>query len=163
MGVPRARCIVVATEDDLANLETALNARALNPSLRVVLRLFDPDLARRVERAFGISISRSVSALAAPAFAAAAMGPYATATIPAGNRLLVLAERRIDVGSRAEGETLAELERRTRSRILVVKENGRLAWRPPGDSRLVAGQELVVVTTRRGLSEVVARTQAKAV
>ena len=74
LNVGQAKSLVIATDDDAANLETALNARAINPKLRVVLRLFDADLAARVERAFNIHISRSVSALAAPSFAAAAVG-----------------------------------------------------------------------------------------
>ena len=72
LQVQRARSVVVVTSSDIVNLETALNVQALKPEARVVLRLFDPDLAARVERAFGIHISRSPSALAAPAFAAAA-------------------------------------------------------------------------------------------
>ena len=78
VDVAHCRCVVVATSDDAANLETALEARALRPDLRVVLRLFDPDLAERAERAFGIHRSLSVSALAAPAFALAASGATCT-------------------------------------------------------------------------------------
>ena len=66
LHVGRARSVVVVTSSDIVNLETALNIQALNPDIRVVQRLFDPDLAARVERAFGFHISRSPSALAAP-------------------------------------------------------------------------------------------------
>src|SRR5262249_37621131 len=71
LSLESARCLLVLTGDDLANLETALSARALNPTLRVVVRLFDAELAARVERFFGVDISRSVHALAASEFAAA--------------------------------------------------------------------------------------------
>ena len=37
------------------------------------MRMFDPELARRVEKGFGIHTAFSVSALAAPIFAAASM------------------------------------------------------------------------------------------
>src|SRR4029453_17229771 len=74
LQVQRARSVVVVTSSDIVNLETALNVQALKPEARVVLRLFDPDLAARVERAFGIHISRSPSALAPPAFPAAPPG-----------------------------------------------------------------------------------------
>ena len=69
-----ARALVAATSDDLVNLSTALNARAMRPDLRVVVRLFDPEFAMRVQHGFGIRFTRSVSHLAAPAFAAAAIG-----------------------------------------------------------------------------------------
>jgi TrkA-N domain len=65
LRIPKARVVLAVTDDDLANLETALNARALNPSLRVVMRLFSHDRAERDDRTLSIAISRSVSALAA--------------------------------------------------------------------------------------------------
>ena len=66
-----ARALIVMTGDEVANLQCALLARERVPDLRVVLRLSDHDLAARVERAAGIHLSRGVSSLAAPAFAAA--------------------------------------------------------------------------------------------
>jgi len=68
-----ARAIVAATNDDLVNLSVALNARKARPDLRVVVRLYDPEFATRVQRGFRIRFTRSVSHLAAPAFAAAAV------------------------------------------------------------------------------------------
>ncbi len=76
----RARALVSTTSDDLVNLSTALNGRAVRPDLRVVVRLFDPDFALRVQRGFHIRFTRSVSALAAPAFAAAATRSEVVAT-----------------------------------------------------------------------------------
>src|SRR5439155_2822752 len=63
--IDEARCLLVTTEDDLANLEIALNARSLNSELWIVVRLRDPDLAARVQRAIGHGVSRSTAALAA--------------------------------------------------------------------------------------------------
>ena len=72
-GVPLARAVILATSDDLANLDTALTARDLNPNARVVLRLFDESLAAKVEGAFAMP-AISTSHVAAPAFIAAATG-----------------------------------------------------------------------------------------
>ena len=69
-----------------------------------------PDLAARVERAFGIHISRSPSALAAPAFAAAAAGEHVLATIAVGAEVLAVARLQVEPGCQAEGRTVAELE-----------------------------------------------------
>lgn len=68
-----ARCLLACTNHDSVNIEAAVNGRGLNPDLRVVLRVFDPDFAARLERAFGVPLSKSVSQIAAPAFAAAAL------------------------------------------------------------------------------------------
>jgi voltage-gated potassium channel Kch len=51
-GITRARSIVLATDNDIANLEVALDARRLNPTIRVVLRLFDPNMAEKVREGF---------------------------------------------------------------------------------------------------------------
>ncbi len=157
--VGQARCLVVATDDDVANLETALNASALNPGLRIVLRLFHPDFAARVERTFDIHISRSPSALAAPAFAAAAEGERVIGTVPLDVEALIFARTCLESGSGAEGETVAGLEESTEARVLLLADDGRECWLPPKESVLVAGQELVVVATRKGLTQVLERTE----
>jgi Trk K+ transport system NAD-binding subunit len=159
LHVGQARSLVVVTSSDVVNLETALNANELNPDLRVVLRLFDPDLAARVERAFGIYISRSPSALAAPAFAAAAEGERVIATISVGIPVLLVARVQVDAGCKAEGGTIAELESATRSRTLLLTSDDGPSWCPPGHIVLRAGQELVMVATQSGLAQLLASTQ----
>jgi Trk K+ transport system NAD-binding subunit len=160
LRVLEARSVVVVTSSDIVNLETALNVRALAPDRRVVLRLFDPDLAARVERAFGIDISRSPSALAAPAFAAAAEGEHVLATIAVGVRALAVVRLRVAPGSRAAGRPVGELERTTRSRVLLLEDGGPPSWRPPGGATVAAGGELVVVVPRGELGTVLAWTEA---
>lgn len=160
LNVGRARCVMAVTDDDLTNLQTALNARELNPSTRVVLRLFDPDLAAKVERQFGIAVTRSVSALAAPAVTAAALGRDVLATFSARGRFFIVGRGRVDAASPAAGLSAGQLEARIEARILAVTAAGRTAWRPEGRRRLVPGDELVVVATRRGLVDFLAQTSA---
>lgn len=160
LNIAEARCLVIATDDDAANLETALNARAINPDLRVVLRLFDPDLAARVEHVFRIDISRSVSALAAPSFAAAAVGHKVSATIPAGNRVLIVAQETIEPSSWAEGRTIAELESAFEGHIILLERPGEpQIWQPDDALRIEAGDEIALVSTRKGLIEAVRITE----
>jgi Trk K+ transport system NAD-binding subunit len=159
LNVGRARSVVVVTSSDVVNLETALNVQALNPETRVVQRLFDPDLAARVERAFGIHISRSPSALAAPAFAAAATGGRVLATIAAGVAVLAVVRLRVEPGSQAQGRPVAELERAASSRVLLLDGGQGPSWRPPGGTPLEAGAELVVVVPRGELRRVAAMTE----
>ncbi|NJL18652.1 MAG: hypothetical protein HC938_17335 [Nitrospira sp.] len=40
--------IVIATNDDMANLEVALDARRLNPKIRVLMRLYDQQIAAKI-------------------------------------------------------------------------------------------------------------------
>ena len=158
LNLAQARSVVIATDDDAANLETALNARALNPGIRVVLRLFDSDLAARVERAFNIHISRSVSALAAPRFAAAAVAKRVAATIPVGPRVLIVAQTTVEPSSQAVGKTIAALESIFEGRVFMLDHHGTPTWRPPPDSVLSVGDDLAIVATRRGLVTVLGIT-----
>ncbi|HVV22121.1 MAG TPA: NAD-binding protein, partial [Pseudonocardiaceae bacterium] len=68
VSLANARALLLLTSSDVANLEAALLGRATREDLRVVLRLFDDDLAERLERGIGLAISRSVSRLAAASF-----------------------------------------------------------------------------------------------
>lgn len=89
-GLPAARALVCATDDDLTNLRVALVGRGLVPGVHLVLRIFDRAFASRLERSVGIHVALSSSELAAPAFAAAALGGGALGAVEvAGTRLVV--------------------------------------------------------------------------
>lgn len=69
-----ARAVVVATSNELANLEIALLSRELNPRQRVVVRLGDPYLAQTLRLEANVGLALSIPDLAAPAFVAALYG-----------------------------------------------------------------------------------------
>src|SRR5450631_3610713 len=93
-------------------LEAALHARAIRADLRIVLRLYDDDLAERVQKMIGNTVSRSVSYLAAPAFAAAMLEHQVLRTIPVGRHVLLIADVRVEAGAELAGKPVAEAERR---------------------------------------------------
>jgi Trk K+ transport system NAD-binding subunit len=156
LGLGRARALVVATSDDLVNLAIALNARAARPDLRVVLRLFDPEFALRVQRGFGIRFTRSVSHLAAPAFAAAAIRSEVVATVPVGDRRLMLFARlRVPEESALIGRLASTLDQAGAVRLLAVADPGSdvARWEIPPDEVLEEDEEIIVAATREGLGE----------
>ena len=110
-GVQHALALVACTQDDLTNLDIALDARELNPDIKVVMRMFDAELAKKVERGFGIHTAFSVSALAAPAFAAAATRANVSYSFYVDNMLLNVSQVTIERGSPLVGKTLAQVER----------------------------------------------------
>jgi Trk K+ transport system NAD-binding subunit len=167
LGVERARAIAVATDSDAANLATALHARGLRDDLRIVVRLFDPELAQQLERALGAYQARSVSTLAAPAFAAAAIDREVIATIPVGHRrVVVIARVPVAAGSPADGSTIgaeaaaAAAVPKGGARILAVGRGDDLEWRPAADRPVVAGDELILVAPRRSLAIALGRGTA---
>src|SRR4029453_2699905 len=120
--------LIVVSTDDVTNLETALLGQAAWADLRVVLRLFDGEFADRVRRAFNINISRSVSYLAAPAFAAAMIGRQVLATIPVRRRVMLLAELPVAQGSLLEHKTVATVNRPHEARLLAVRTSEQVLW-----------------------------------
>jgi len=183
-SVRTCRALIVVSSDDVANLETALLARAVyaepeggpaqdgpdggpapdGGKLRVVLRLFDEEFAHRVKRAFDIDISRSVAYLAAPAFAAAMVGREVVDTIPIGRRVLLVAELPVGTGSALAARRCGEVAWARESRLIGLRPRADAppVWAPPRDRLLAPGDRLLVVTTRDGLADLLDRTAAPA-
>jgi Trk K+ transport system NAD-binding subunit len=159
-SVQTCRALVVLSTDDVVNLEAAINARVLNPGLRVVLRLFDGDFADRVERAFHINVSRSVSYLAAPAFAAAMLQRDVIGAIPVNRKVLLIVDVPVCAGSYADGVRVADVDNLDGVRVIAVTATGRTRWSPPPDRELAPDDRLTVVATREGLGRAVAATSA---
>jgi len=72
--VDQAVALMTVTNDDMANLEIALTAKELNPKLSIVIRGNNPNLARQTAQVFDFTTVLSPVDIAAPAFAAAALG-----------------------------------------------------------------------------------------
>ena len=65
-GVAHARAVILATSDDLTNIDAGLTARDLNPKANIVLRLFDESLARKITGAFAMPAICTASVAAPP-------------------------------------------------------------------------------------------------
>lgn len=98
-GIDRAVAVVACTNDDLSNVEIALDAREVRPDIRVVLRFFDQRLASKIVKSFDIEAAFSASALAAPAFAAAAVDPSVKDSFYVGEVLFVYSSFWVPEGS----------------------------------------------------------------
>ena len=69
-GVRRACGLFSLIDDDLKNLEIGLNARSLHRDLRLILRIFDPEIAAQMRARLDIHFAFSTSAVAAEQFVA---------------------------------------------------------------------------------------------
>lgn len=163
-NVDTCRALVPVTSDDVANLEVALNARATRPELRVVLRLFDADLAARVEEHFGITTSRSVAYLAAPAFAAALVERQVINTIPVGRRVLVIADIPVNAGAQLAGQRVRKVvEEAGEARIIALRSvDGDWLWAPAPNRLMLPGERVIVLSTRTGLGRMLVRSEPPA-
>lgn len=108
-GVDRAAAVIACTDNDLSNVEIALDAREINPDIRVVLRLFDQRLASKIQKSFDIEAAFSASALAAPAFAAAAVDSSVQDSFYVGDVLFVYAAFWVPEDSKLTAKTVWDL------------------------------------------------------
>jgi Trk K+ transport system NAD-binding subunit len=155
-GIMTCQALVSVTHNEIANLETALNARELAADPRIVIRLFDDDLAAYVQAHISKSVSRSVSYLAAPEFAAAMLDHQVLRTIAVGRHVVLLAEITVADNGDADvaGERIAAVHRPGLLRVIGLRRSGSewVDWSPAGDSVLAAGDRLLELATRAGLS-----------
>ncbi|WP_427925414.1 NAD-binding protein [Streptomyces sp. cg40] len=171
--VHRAHALLAVTSSDTTNLEAVLYARSVRPDLRVVLRLYDDDFATAVYRTLraahpgALTRSRSVSHLAAPAFAGAMMGRQILGAIPVERRVLLFAAMTVGGHAQLEGKTVAEAFRAGFWRVLALDTANRdasedvrrsgLVWDLPDTYVLRGSDRVVLAATRRGMAELLGR------
>ncbi|WP_367326035.1 NAD-binding protein [Streptomyces sp. HUAS ZL42] len=190
--IHRAHALLAVTSGDTTNLEAALYARSVEPGLRVSLRLYDDAFATAVYRTLraahprALTRSRSVSTLAAPAFAGAMMGRRILGAIPVERRVLVFAALDVAGHPQLEGRTVAESFRPGAWRVLAIDSTdpderlpdlaaspsvdgsehiGGLLWDLHPGYVLRPQDRVVLAATRQGLAELLAthpRTRPRA-
>jgi Trk K+ transport system NAD-binding subunit len=146
MNVAEAKSIICATDDDLVNLEIALDARKIKPDIRVVLRMFDQEMASKVREAFDIDLSFSTAAQAAPLFATSSSDRSIVNSFYIGEQLLVVARLRVNTVSNLIGQTIREVSGDRHVFFLSHTRGGIENHFPDGDVDFRSGDQLVVQT-----------------
>ena len=141
-GIARARSIILATDDDLAHMEMALDARRLNPRIRVVLRMFDQALADKIKEGFNIHLAMSQSAISAPAFATAALDGTMTGSFVVGDELIVLQRRPVDEAW--HGRSIGEIGQSVGGVVVEMVTGGARRLFPAPDVTVSRGDELLL-------------------
>jgi Trk K+ transport system NAD-binding subunit len=137
-GVRYAKAIVCATDDDLANLEIAIDARKENPKIRVVMRMFDQRMASKMREALDVDETFSTTALTGPIVALQATGPGVL-----GGYRLADGTLRVDMEIPAPkgwwGRTVSECEDAIDGRVIGVRKRNGEYFRPRHDTKLNEG------------------------
>ncbi|WP_430781372.1 NAD-binding protein [Actinoplanes sp. G11-F43] len=159
-SIDTCRALVVLSTDDRVNLQAGLQSRATHEDLRVVLRLFDDDFAQRVESAFQINTSRSVSRICAPVFAAALLDRDVHATIPVDRHSVLVATVTVSALSPLDGAPLDLAEQPGQARVLGLSVAGEewVDWGPDPRRVLAEGDRIIVVARRHGLRTLAERS-----
>ena len=151
-SVQKASAIVVCTEDDLTNLDIALDAREIKPGIKVVLRMFEARLAEKVKHGFDIHTAFSTSALAAPVFAAAATRAQIEHSFYVGDILMNTARMTVHGGSLLKGYSVAQLEEEFDITVVLYRGPDLFDPHPAPDIILQAGDYLVIFASLESLS-----------
>ena len=102
-GIENARAFAITGTGDDANLHIAFTAAGLNPGIRLVVRMYNLRLGRRIEKLFDDCLVLSASAIAAPLFVDAAGGTRTAQTT------MVAGGRRFEIGPRGGKRMLLPL------------------------------------------------------
>lgn len=146
LNIDQAKSVVTATDDDLVNLEIALDARRIKPEIRVVMRMFDQELAAKVRGAFNIDLCFSTSAIAAPLFATSSSDRTIVSAFRVGEKLLVVAEIEILPESHLIGQSVRALRMAHNIYIVAHRRGEKTHYYPDGDVELCAGDVVTLQT-----------------
>ena len=143
LNVEQAKSLIMATNDDLVNLEVAIDARKIRPEIRVVLRMFDQELAEKIRDSFDIHLALSAWELAAPVFATASSDRRIVNSFYVGEKLMVVAEMEIAPGSSLVGMSVMDMHE-TGVLVLEVARGEVDAYFPSPGHQLAAGDRVTV-------------------
>lgn len=117
-GIGSAQTLVLAGADDALNLAILMQARVLNPRIRIINRLFNTSLGDRLDQTLSDHVTMSVAALAAPVFAFDALGNQAIGQLQLFNQTWPIHEEYIDQDHSWKDRQLRDLWNE-RSRMLI--------------------------------------------
>ncbi len=161
-GLLRAHSICAVTGDDLTNLDMALTARELRPGMRIVMRVFNDALARKLGTAFNIKTAFSTSALAAPTFAAAAISRDVQNAIYVGGQFLVTQEVRVSKGGALDGRLVEDVEQSYDVSVLFRQNEQGNDLRPGSHEQLRVGDLIVVIGVLESLDRLATENELRA-
>lgn len=158
LGIEHARCVIACTDNDLVNLEVAIDVRAINPNIRLVMRFFDQSMAQKLGKAFAVDSTFSTSALAAPLFAAAALDDHVLGAYRLGDAVMASVQIDVPAGSRLLGKSVLDAEQTLAAAVVGLRRAGKPASHKfsrsellgPGDALIchVAVEEIAAIKAR---------------
>jgi voltage-gated potassium channel Kch len=108
-GIQRADALVITGNDDTINLAVLMQARILNPKIRIINRLFNMSLGERLDSTLAEHTTMSVSSIAAPVFAFRALGNVAIGQLNLYNQTWPIHEEYINEIHPWKGRKLSDL------------------------------------------------------
>ncbi len=154
--IASARSALLLTDDDVTNLEAALSVRAANPACALVIRTDDARLRESVAHMVPGARPLGVLALAAQAFAAAALGENVHELLQVDGRTLLVTEYRVQAGDTLNAKLVSDVAYGFGVLPLLLRrhETAAVEWLAPDDTRLRVHDTLVVLAAVEGLRNI---------
>ncbi len=152
------KSILVATQDELTNLEIALLVRELHPDKRLLVRLIDTQLASLLREAANIHLALSIPELAAPAFLAAFLGDRIRTVLLAQGQLLAVVDITVNADDSLVGQTVGEWALRYRLLPLSLTLDAKRFDREFTESPLPSGATLTALIPFRDVHNLFQRS-----
>jgi voltage-gated potassium channel len=152
-GVEQARGLVTAVAEDADNIYVTLSARALNSGLRIVARANAEESISKLQRA-GADQVVSPYSIGGRRLAMLALRPlsveFVDAVFHGETGDLLLEDMELVPGSRLVGRSIDDVQTVLAPgvSVLALKRDSAILARPPGDTSLMPGDELVVIGTQ---------------
>ncbi|HEY9773183.1 MAG TPA: TrkA family potassium uptake protein [Planktothrix sp.] len=163
-NISKAKAIIAVTDNDLANLEAALTAREHNPAIRIVIRMFDQKLAKKIQKSLGIEGAYSSSARSARLFAQAAISGDIVDSFEFGGTVINAVQIVVEAGMQIVGQTIDDVRQKHEVTVLLQeKHSGEVDWNPSPNNVLNVGDRLLIMTDRDGLKRLSQSTRKSAV
>jgi Trk K+ transport system NAD-binding subunit len=150
-----AKSVLVATDDEMLNLEIGLMAHATNPMSDLIIRTFEQGLSKNLAQLLPNAQVLCAYALAAEAFAGAAFGENIDNLFRIENETILVTEYQIEAGDTLNGLLLADVAYGY-GVVPVLYQKGQEMTKlmPSDDIRLGIGDRMVVLATSTGLQRI---------
>jgi Trk K+ transport system NAD-binding subunit len=153
--IATAKSVVIVTDDEVLNLEVALTAQRLNPTIPLVIRTSGARLTQHLSHLLPNAQIWDVYAVAAEVFAGAAFGENILYLFRCENQIILVTEYQIGENDGLNGLLLTDVAYGYGVvPLLHQKLSEKSQLLPVGDIRLALGDRLVILASMSGLRRI---------
>ena len=154
-NLPKAKSVVIATNNETLNLEIALMTRAINPTIPLIIATYGKALSKKLTHLLDNVQILSFYEEAAEAFAGAAFGENIISLFRLNNRTILVTEYQIEAEDTLNGLLIAEAAYGYGVAIVLHQHQGQEpTFMPLPEIRLKIGDRLVVLATTEALRRI---------
>ncbi len=160
-GLRQAQSFIVCTSSDQMNLEVIMRVRDMNPSIRIVARMWEDQFTNQMKQFMGVHTVYSASNLAAPIFAGSAVGVEITQTLMVDGVEYSMIRLQVEPGSFMDGARLGQLQDDNDMDIVLHGRGGHMDVQPDNALTTQGGDTLVIFARHDRIIDLVERNRNK--